>query len=282
MDSKKTISDALRHFWHEVSNIRPIFWISLYLCLVPLFALFYWLLPDGQFRIPDNGGAGFGDWVYYSIVTITTLGFGDYTPCRAGAQWITAVEVLCGLVTIGFFLNAVGSMKSEIDVRSDRDRQRELHAISERDRLVKNTPVFIHKMNRFLAFCYAVTTPRSDRGSEMKFNEDFTAEDMADMHLPSGLPGDHSSRGAVESLMMCASSVCLYLDSLQSRIDMSLWPDLLEDCFAFVANYQMLTPVNTDTLPDEELIHFIRTNASLARSIESRLTRISSEAESDE
>lgn len=277
MDIVESFSLRLRHFWHKVSNIRPIFWITLYLCLVPVFAFLYWLLPEGQFRVPDSGGTGFGDWVYYSIVTITTLGFGDYTPCRAGAQWITAVEVLCGLVTIGFFLNAVGSMKSEIDVRTELDRQKVMHKAAQRDRLVKNIPVFIHKLNRFLAYCHAVTTPVSRRGSELTFNENFTADDMADMHLPSGVAGDYSSRGAVESLVLCASSVSLFLDSLQSRIDLSLWPGLLEDCFAFVANCQMLSPVNPEAAPTAELIDFIRSNAALARRMEVVLTEISSE-----
>ena len=75
--SFKHLSDKTRHFFHVVSNIRPIVWIVLYVVLMPLFAFIYWMLPDGQFRIPDGGTVGYGSWLYYSIVTITTLGFGD-------------------------------------------------------------------------------------------------------------------------------------------------------------------------------------------------------------
>jgi hypothetical protein len=277
MDFIYTASRRLKHFWHVVSNIRPIFWITLYLALVPVFALFYWWLPPGQFRVPDGGGTNFGDWVYYSIVTLTTLGFGDYTPCKGGAQWITAIEVLCGLVTIGLFLNAVGSMKTEIDVESELEKQRQLHNAAERDKLIKNTPVLIHKLNQFLTYCYAVTTPVSKRGEILKFNENFTIDDMADMNRPSGLADDYSDRSAIQSLMTCTSSVCFFLDSLQSRVDLSIWPDLLEDCFAFVANYQMLSPVYPETASGAEIVHFIRTNASLARHMELLLTEISSQ-----
>lgn len=271
-----TTSRKLSHFWHIVSNIRPIFWITLYLCLVPLFALFYWWLPDGQFRIPEAGGANFGDWVYYSIVTLTTLGFGDYTPCAAGAQWITAIEVLCGLVTIGFFLNAVGSMKSEIDVESELEKQRLVHNAQETEKLQKNTSVLIFKLNQFLSYCYAVTTPISQRDKQLQYNDNFTEEDLVDMNKPSGLPDDYSKRSAIESLMKCAGALSLYLDNLQSRIDLTLWPNLLEDCFAFVANYQMLSIDEKTTIPTEELMHFIRTNASLARNIEVILTKLNS------
>lgn len=270
-----SISDRLKHFWHVVSNIRPIIWISLYICLVPVFALIYWWLPDGQFRVPDGGTTDFSGWLYYSIVTITTLGFGDYTPMRAAAQCVTAIEVMLGLVTIGFFLNAVGSMKSEIDVASELEMQRQVHNKTERDKLIKNTPVFLHKLNQFLTYCYAVTTPLAKRESRLKYNENFTADDMADMNKPSGLAGDYSKRSAVQSLLRYTSSMSLYLDSLQARIDLSLWPELLEDCFAFVANYQMLSPGNPEQEPTPELMHFVRTNASLARDIETRLTQIS-------
>lgn len=271
-----TFSDRLKHFWHVVSNIRPIYWISLYIALVPIFALFYWWVPDGQFRIPDGGTADYGGWLYYSIVTITTLGFGDYTPMGSVAQCITAVEVMCGLIIIGFFLNAVGSMKSEIDVESELERQKRVHQAAEKEKLIKNTPIFFHKLNQFLSYCYAVTTPLSKRTQSKSYNPSFSSDDMVDMHKQSGLPDDFSRRSALESLMKSASSLSLFMDSIQSRIDLSIWPQLLEDCFSFVANYQMLTPVEKETTPDEELSHFIRTNAALARDIQTQLTEISS------
>ena len=98
-----------------------------------------------------------------------------------------------------------------------------------------------------------------------------------DMNRPSGLADDYSDRSAIQSLMTCTSSVCFFLDSLQSRVDLSIWPDLLEDCFAFVANYQMLSPVYPETASGAEIVHFIRTNASLARHMELLLTEISSQ-----
>lgn len=270
-----TFSDRLRHFWHIVSNIRPIYWISLYIALVPIFAVIYWWIPDGQFRIPDGGTADYGGWLYYSIVTITTLGFGDYTPMGPAAQCVTAIEVMCGLIIIGFFLNAVGSMKSEIDVESEIEKQRRIHEATEKDKLIKNTPVFIHKLNQFLTYCYAVTTPHSKRSSVLKYNPSFTVDDLADMGKPSGLPEDHSKRSAIECLMKCTSSLSYFLDNLQSRIDLSLWPKLLEDCFAFVANYQMLSAADPTDAPTEELTHFIRENATLARNMQTYLTEIS-------
>lgn len=236
------ISNRIRHFFHVVSNVRPIVWICLYVALMPIFALIYNWLPEGQFRIPDGGTTDYGSWLYYSIVTITTLGFGDYTPAMAGAQAVTAIEVGCGILILGFFLNAVGSMKSEIDVTAEVEKQRLLHVTQEHDKLVKSMPMLIHNINRFLAFCYAVTTPAAKRSADMpEYNRDFQFKDMADLYKPSGLDSDQTDAPAVEGLLKAAARTALCIDSLQNHVDLTLWPELLENCFTFVADFQMFT-----------------------------------------
>lgn len=307
----KNISDKLRHFFHVVSNVRPIVWICLYIVLTPIFALIYHWLPDSQFRIPDGAPTDYGSWLYYSIVTITTLGFGDYTPAHGWAQAVTAVEVMCGLIILGLFLNAVGSMKSEIDVESEIEKQKRLHEAAEKEKLVKSTPSILHNLNIFLSHCYAVTTPYSKREKSGggQYNPSFTLKDMADLYKPSGLPTDHDGVSALDGLLRCSSRISLYIDSLQNRVDLTLWPDLLEDCFAFVANYQMLSAAYSlstgknsgDIISDDkeiseilsdidastdkssskmhavkELYHFIKENGDLAIKIEAALTKIAS------
>lgn len=240
------ISNKIRHFFHVVSNIRPIVWIATYVLITPVFALIYMALPDSQFRIPDGASTDFGSWLYYSIVTISTLGFGDYTPAHGWAQAVTAIEVMCGLIFLGFFLNAVGSMKSEIDVESEMEKQRIANEKLQRQKLRLVAPSIIHNLNVFLSYCYAVTTPEAERGvREPKFNPGFRFSDMADLFKPSGLPIDNTRLPAVARLLKCAAQTSLSLDSLQTRVDLTLWPDILEDCFAFVANFQMFSSVDS-------------------------------------
>lgn len=236
-----TFSNRIRHFFHVVSNVRPIVWICLYVALTPVFALIYHWLPDGQFRIPDGAPTDYGSWLYYSIVTITTLGFGDYTPAMGWAQAVTAIEVMCGLVILGFFLNAVGAMKSEIDVSSEIEKQKALHEAQEKEKLVKSIPMLIHNINLFLAYCYAVTTPLTRRDDNHAYNSDFSFNDMADMYKPSGLSVDYGNAPAIEGLLRAAARTALCLDSMQAKIDMTLWPEIMEDSFSFVADYQMFS-----------------------------------------
>lgn len=238
-----SISDRLKHFFHVVSNIRPIVWIGIYVAITPIFALIYWGMPDGQFRIPDGGTTDFGSWLYYSIVTITTLGFGDYTPMGGYAQCVTAIEVMCGLIFLGFFLNAVGSMKSEIDVASEIEKQKRLKEAADKEALLKVKPGLLNTINRFLAYCYAVTTPLAVRQQDdtAEYNPDFTFSEMKDLFLPSNLPIDNTRLPAVERLFKAASRLSMALDSLQNRVDLRQWPDLLEDSFSFVADYEIFS-----------------------------------------
>ena len=309
-----SISDRLKHFFHVVSNIRPIVWIGLYVALTPIFALIYWGMPDGQFRIPDGGTTDFGSWLYYSIVTITTLGFGDYTPMHGLAQAVTAVEVMCGLIFLGFFLNAVGSMKSELDVESEVEKQKRLKEAVDKEALLRAVPSLMNTLNTFLAYCYAVTTPLDRRGQDESpsYNPDFSFGDMKDLFRPSGLPIDNTRLPAVERLFKSASRLSMSLDSLQTRVDLLQWPKVLEDAFSFVADYQMFSAedaftkhaemyfsaspdsAHTDNAlssaisayvgdphdapanlqPVAELYFFIRKNAAVAIELESQLTDI--------
>lgn len=302
------LSAKSRHFFHVISNVRPIIWIGLYISLMPLFALIYWGLPEGQFRMPDGAGSGYGSWLYYSIVTITTLGFGDYTPAHGWAQTFTALEVMCGITISGFFLNAVGSMKSEIDVESEIEKQKRMHEAEQLRRLRLSTPSILHTLNTFLSYCYALTTPLEKRKEgDMEFNQDFKFSDLRELYHPSGLPSDPSGKPVVETFLKSAMRTSLFLDSLQNRVDLTLWPQLLEDCFAFVANTQMYANDEVYLLfsssdseiekkigewPDDwdgmgkipsdpqmshyiDLAKYVKSNARLANNIETILTELS-------
>ena len=45
--------------------------------------------------------------LYLSVVTITTLGYGDIVPITPLARFFTGIEALGGIVLIGLFLNSL-------------------------------------------------------------------------------------------------------------------------------------------------------------------------------
>ena len=54
-----------------------------------------------EFEAPVNPDvAHFGDGFYYTVITVTTVGFGDIVPVTVAGRWVTIAALLVGLVLI--------------------------------------------------------------------------------------------------------------------------------------------------------------------------------------
>lgn len=56
---------------------------------------------------PSRVSSNYGRMLYLSVVTITTLGYGDIVPITPLARFFTGIEALGGIVLIGLFLNSL-------------------------------------------------------------------------------------------------------------------------------------------------------------------------------
>ena len=75
-------------------------WVGWSVFFALAFACIYYLLGESAFAI-DYLDWGFSTMVYYSVVTFTTLGFGDVTPLTQLAAWWVMAEVIFGYVMLG-------------------------------------------------------------------------------------------------------------------------------------------------------------------------------------
>lgn len=66
-----------------------------YFLAVPVFALVYYCFPNDWWNTNDN--LSFWDTLYYSTVTITTLGFGDISLVNTTGRITTVTESLWGV-----------------------------------------------------------------------------------------------------------------------------------------------------------------------------------------
>lgn len=65
----------------------------------------------GSFRLPDGGDLG-TQLLYFSIVTVTTVGYGDITPATSFAQICAALEAAVGTLYIAILIGRiVGQLK---------------------------------------------------------------------------------------------------------------------------------------------------------------------------
>ena len=81
---------------------KPVWVGSIYLTAIPVFGFIYFLNP-GFWKEPLTVVQS----IYFSVVTITTLGYGDITPQTDLARSLAAFESVFGIILIGLFLNAV-------------------------------------------------------------------------------------------------------------------------------------------------------------------------------
>jgi hypothetical protein len=75
-------------------------WILAYLGTILFFAMAYFLLPSGQF----SQRLSLLDAFYFSVITITTTGFGDITAHGDLAKICVSIEATAGITIVGLFL----------------------------------------------------------------------------------------------------------------------------------------------------------------------------------
>lgn len=76
-------------------------WAAWALGLALVFAFIYWGFFEGSFKVPPELGFDLWTMTYYSVVTFTTLGFGDVTPITFWASVLVTIDVILGYLMLG-------------------------------------------------------------------------------------------------------------------------------------------------------------------------------------
>ncbi len=111
---------ALEVFMASAVNLNKIFGsVCIYLLLVLCWAIvfqFLELITPGSFNgldVTDNSSR-FDEFVYFSLVTITTLGYGDTTPANLVSGILAGLEALAGVFYIAILVaSLVGDFLSQ-------------------------------------------------------------------------------------------------------------------------------------------------------------------------
>jgi len=96
-------------FFHRMSRLAvPAFaFLTFYSLIVIVFASLYCILsqysPDLHFRVAAVARTiTFSEAIYFSIATISTVGYGDIVPISSAARVLTSIEVICGVLLLLF------------------------------------------------------------------------------------------------------------------------------------------------------------------------------------
>jgi len=87
------------HFFFGSITVRLLNLIRLFLTILMIF-----FISSGLFfhveSISNPGVRTFGDAFYFTVVTLTTVGFGDITPLSEAGKWVTVLMILSGIILI--------------------------------------------------------------------------------------------------------------------------------------------------------------------------------------
>jgi uncharacterized protein YjbI with pentapeptide repeats len=109
---KRRMMELMFSFWKRIdygrSLTKPFFYAII---LSALFGIIYLFDMKLSWGLMDYSGSA-QSWItpfYYSIVTYTTLGFGDITPQHWLGEIIVVVEVILGYTTLGLILSILAN-----------------------------------------------------------------------------------------------------------------------------------------------------------------------------
>lgn len=100
---------SLSYYYWEYGR-RPHRIIYLSLGIIILFGLIYWLNTDLISANTSNKNFNVGDSLYFSTITFTTLGYGDFSPV-GWLKILSAIEAFLGVINMGFLIAGYSNNK---------------------------------------------------------------------------------------------------------------------------------------------------------------------------
>lgn len=95
-------------------------------------AVYFWMAAGSSNGLSNHAGKEFGEALYFSIVTFTTVGYGDLLPTGWG-RLVVSVEVMIGLCLTALFIGKVASERQSalLLLIYTSDQQRRLSGFSD-------------------------------------------------------------------------------------------------------------------------------------------------------
>lgn len=86
-----------------------------YLLMAMIWGLIYWrieLSDPGSFNLPDDVQGQRAPFIYFSLITMTTVGYGEMTPAASLPRVLTGLQAITGTMFVAIFIGRiVGRLK---------------------------------------------------------------------------------------------------------------------------------------------------------------------------
>lgn len=95
-----------RNFGFVGLMITVFFMMLHYICLFACFYMVFGVVEGNN----NQAITGLWDHVYFSVVTFTTLGYGNFVPANTAAEVIAAIEAIVGFSVFAFLIGMVSAV----------------------------------------------------------------------------------------------------------------------------------------------------------------------------
>lgn len=225
----------------SILNLAPKYWGLIYIILIPIFAFIYFLLPyNSIFNLQDDSICNtLFKCIYFSVTTITTLGYGDLYPITTCARILVMTETILGMVVIGLFLNSVAFLKSKIDANSEKEKIEAEHIRQERIKLSRYYSILKREIICYYKYTIIITHPREKRGTEKIYNPNFIFSDLADLFLGTFKLTDATYEPAINYYYSSQHDLATTLKSILLSIDLKYWENLENEIIQILENIRI-------------------------------------------
>jgi voltage-gated potassium channel len=103
-----TYNSALNDLMHAILEERKSFYAAVYIFLV-VFVIASSLIYYAEHKVHPNGFQSIPDAMYWALITLTTVGYGDVTPVTAMGKIIAALAAISGVVVMALLTGIVAT-----------------------------------------------------------------------------------------------------------------------------------------------------------------------------
>lgn len=225
----------MKFFLKVLGNINPFLYGVAYLLCIPIFGTLLHYVDNFELINNNQLISDLNSAMYFSAVTITTLGYGDILPSNMSTRLLVIIEASLGVILAGLFLNSLAHKQSRIIQEADEKKFKRIEFSNRLEKLIAFNKLISLNLSQYEIYIIIMTSPYGSQARpygnnepDFKLNPNFKFSDIKHLYKSSGKIGDNSHKPAVDYFYNSLDKLVI---SLEQSISLDLFLDFkdLED-----------------------------------------------------
>lgn len=205
----------------------PSFYGLWYILFIPIYATLYYLFPHTL-----NQDITITDALYFSTITITTLGYGDFAPITDLGKILTASESIFGIIIIGLFLNALSRERIEEIREKEKEKEKKRYREKEISKLNGHSNILFPLIENY----YKSVSELTNIDHNNIYRKNFKFSEMYQLYNNVYISSESFNKPEVKYYFETLHKLNHEITELIKSVDLRLFSNLEKDCIAFLHN----------------------------------------------